>query len=151
MELAWSILCGSAAIDKDSGNVSLHNIVGQISFFAPDDIDDNEVKGISVNFTLFSQLWRTNIEEEETGYISADIELPTGELQDVSIPDMKVDLTGEHKRFNARFNFQGFPFVGSGIYRFVVKVRSQPDEEWSEVARVPIEIIRSPLPKNELA
>jgi hypothetical protein len=86
-------------------------------------------------------LWRTDLDVEEEGELRIQIMSPDKSMIDIGEgPKTKINLMGVFKHFRARTNFQGIPYTGNGVYRFLVQLRTSEAEQWETVAQVPLEV-----------
>ena len=147
MKVIWAILCQSAVIDKDSNNVSLLNIIEEITIPAePPLIEQPAGEDISqlIGPGLFDFviLWsRSDPEVAEHGLGRIRLLLPNNEPLFTST-EFEVDLT-RYLRSRLRSKFPGFPTrrgeIIRGIYDFVVESRSEGDE-WEERFVLPLRV-----------
>lgn len=136
----WSVVCSHAVIDKESNNVSLHNVIEQLVFEKPDipeDIDPDRVI-IPQNFSVVTLWSRTDLEKGVIGYGRVKLYSPTNEML-LSSDEFEIDLYN-HRRFRSRGRFPGIVNRGPGKYIISVELRIDEGADWSEVARVPIEV-----------
>ena len=107
----WSILCANAVVDSESNNLSLFNILEQLTV-AP----DAQLPATILVFFELVTLWsRTDLEQPGTGWSQVRVLEPQG--KSAPLGKTPIDLT-QFRRFRNRFGIQGFTITGSGKYIF---------------------------------
>jgi hypothetical protein len=143
IEHVWSVLCSRAVVDRYSNNVSMQNVVEQISI--SEEPRPDAVLGSQMDLITF---WtRAGNDEPGRGESRVYVISPSGERRP-SI-EQKVDLT-KHARLRNRLTIQMLKVAESGRYSFVVEYRNHGDEDWTRVASVPLQVIFEP-PEPETA
>jgi len=142
MEHIWTVLCGSSTIDNDTNQLSLFNILEGIDITPPTNIpEDIKLEAIPLTISIISMIWRSDSELEEKGSLRIRVQSPDGKLVELDRePIIEINLTGKIRRFRSRARFQGMPYMGSGIYRFIIQIQSDSDSRWKTVSKVPLEI-----------
>ena len=139
MKVQYALLCQKAIIDRDSNNVSIFNVIEEISI--PQESlalsTDNPVPlGDLIGFELLTLWARSADDVAEEG---------SGRLQ-VFVPDQEeafvtrtfpVDLS-QFLRTRSRIAFPGLPAAGRGTYRFVLT--SSRNSEWEFQFEVPLRV-----------
>lgn len=134
MKHIWSVLCETAILSKYSNNVSLIEIVEEITFSV-----EGEVQGLPLKLSLVSCWHRTSLDQPEDAKERIVLLSPNGE--ELITGEIAVDLK-EHQRSRNFFNLVGIPFAGSGTYDFVVQFQDSTVTEWQVAAVIPLEITR---------
>lgn len=129
----WTLICSNAIIDKDTNNVSIFNVIEQLTI--PNSFLEKDIIGI--RFEIITLWSRTNPIEPSIGNSIIDLYAPNGKL--LKSLESKLDLS-TYERLRTRGQFEGLPFKGDGIYRFVIKYRSDQLERWKKVASIPLQI-----------
>jgi hypothetical protein len=142
IEHIWTVICQSSIIDKDTNNISLINILEQLTL-TPPKIDEGK-GAILGNFEIVTFWSRTNLEKPATGNARIVLYQPSGEIVEQTDsnkrgPEYTIDLT-VFQRVRSRFKFNGIPFLGAGVYQFGIEYKNEGEEDWKEVAKVPIQI-----------
>ena len=147
MKVIWAILCQSAVIDRDSNNISLLNIIEEITVPAEPPLVAQPTEGdisqlIGPGLFEFAILWaRSDPEIEEHGQGRMRLLLPNNDPLFTST-EFEVDLT-RYLRTRLRSKFPGFPTrrgeILQGIYHFVIDGRSG-EEEWEENFVLPLRV-----------
>lgn len=141
----WTVVCSNVVTDKDTNNVSLHNVIEQLSIEKiPDEVKEQAQKeGLDKFIIPFKihvvSLWaREDLNKGSIGYGRINLISPSGDPLTRS-QDFEINLL-DHRRFRSRGNFPGFPIVGEGKYKFIVELRETETSKWEIVAEIPVEV-----------
>jgi hypothetical protein len=140
----WTVFCSSSAIDKDTNQVSLFDIIEKINVELVGAPPPGEKVVVPSRFQVVTLWSRAQPNEPEAGSGRLRLMAPGG--QELLKSENDIDLT-EYGLRRVRVNLAGMPFVGNGQYRFVVDQRV--NDEWKMVAEVPIQFevqIQLPAP-----
>ena len=129
----WSVLCSHSVIDKDTNNVSIHNVIEQISIHGEPQADGF----LSMPFEIIS-LWTRDLSNTPIDG-SERISLITPSGDESVAAEVELDLT-KVERHRHRVKFSGLPVVEEGNYYFKVESK-YGDTEWNEVARLPLKVL----------
>lgn len=135
VEHIWSVLCRTAITDKDRNTLSMIETIEQVNFAA-----EGTVTGIPFEAAIISMWWRSSLGQPEVGYQRLGIISPIGEDL-LTSASQEIDLS-IHRRSRNTFNLSGMPFTESGVYRFNIQFSADGESDWTNVASVPIEVIR---------
>jgi hypothetical protein len=141
MKVIWAVLCQSSVIDRDTNNISLFNVLEELTAIsaAPQEgtKGSTPAKGIPYIFDLVT-LWSRSMQEiPEQGYGRVRLFTPEGESPLGS--EYEVDLT-RYLRLRTRLHISGFPLKGEGIYRFVIDGKSETGD-WTPMFEVPLRVV----------
>jgi hypothetical protein len=141
LKVIWAILCQSAAIDKDSNNVSLFNVLEEVHVAAelPQEPSPGmEMSGLAPLPSELVTLWeRTDPDVPEHGYGRIKLILPNGKSWQAGTHE--VDLT-RFIRLRSRGSIPGIPIGGEGVYRFVIEGKGE-DGEWVQMFELPLQVV----------
>lgn len=139
----WSVLCSNALVDKDSNNLSLINLIEQISL----DVelkegnvwDDNKGDAFPLNMVIVSRL-RKVIDDQDlvNGDIKVDFISP--EKETISSFQQNFELGKGIDNIRIRFGIGGLVLKTSGIYNFVINLREDSNEKYNKVYSVPLKV-----------
>lgn len=143
LKVIWAVLCRNSAIDKDTNNVSLFEIIEEITFPAPPPEPPQWQQlparlSLAPLFQLIILWTRSNQEVPEQGRGRVRILLPANDREAMA-QEFEVDLT-QYLRLRNRINVPGFPVGPEGIYRFVVESMTGPSE-WAQVFELPVRVV----------
>ncbi len=132
----WSVLAQGIAIDRDTNNISLFNVIEQVQVAAA---LSPEIGGYPlIGFELVTLWSRSKPDAPARGEGRVVISSPSGELL-AELP-YNIDLTA-HERTRQRTRFVGIPAKGSGKYRFQTEFRQDDNDKWEPVSCVPLTVI----------
>ena len=131
----WTVLCSRAVIDTETNNVSLQNVIERIDIEA----EPKKTNGIlAMQLELMSFWGRSEADVPSFGYGRIDLVYPTGAI--TKSHDYKIDLS-EFERTRYRLRIRGLHLKNiSGRYVFRVNLRNDGENEWHQVAAVPLTI-----------
>lgn len=147
MKVIWAVLCQSSAVDGESNNLSLFNIIEEVTITAPPPQEGREIGQLGA-LPMVSELvilWsRSDQSVGEHGLGRLRIMLPEGKEPDdptykPQVTPFDVNMT-QHLRLRHRLRFMGLPIVGEGIYLFVIDGKSQ-DGDWEKMFEVPLRVV----------
>lgn len=133
----WTVLCSRALIDRDSNNISIHNVLEQLNIAAPPQPD----LALNIHFEILSLWVRTNSDVPAQGTSRVTLEDPQGKRRIVS--ELTIDLA-EVERARHRVLGQGLEVSQAGRYNFLVELQETGRSEWREVAVVPLTVVFTP-------
>ncbi|MDQ5971423.1 MAG: hypothetical protein QG566_369 [Patescibacteria group bacterium] len=142
LEHLMTTVCNSTAVDIDSNNLSIFNIIEEININNENPVDLTQKKFIQVPFELIS-VWRrldTSIE------ISADLKIifsdPDKEVMQ-EIP-YKLEIKNPHQRMRIRIKGNGLNVTKQGEYYFSILLKN--GNSFEEIIKVPVSVkISSPV------
>lgn len=131
IEHVWSVLCHNAAVDAETGSVSLLNILETLIIFGE---AKGEVK-LPIQYEVFSEWVRADEKQPAKGtmrlfFCNAENECK----QQLELP---VDLS-EHLFARTRVKSNGLVINGPGRYKFLVQLKEDGSERWQPVASLPL-------------
>ena len=149
MKVNWAVLCASSAIDKDSNNMSLFNIMEEVRVPAsppPSTVypSDGPLEGLLAPglFQLVILFARSDEEIPEHKETRVRVIAPDGDEMTVG-SDYDVNLR-QFLRLRARINFPGLPLKAPkptpGTYEIIIQNKND-DGGWSELYRVPLRVV----------
>jgi hypothetical protein len=142
LEHVWSVLCSRSVIDYETNNVSIQDIIEQIT------INAEPVGNGFLPFPLeLITLWgREESDKPEKGIERISFVTPSGKTDVVS--DAEIDLTSV-ERHRQRVKFPGLPISESGKYYFKVEMKNG-DTEWQQVSSIPLKIVFQPIKESSI-
>lgn len=133
----WSVICGKSAIDRETNNISLFEVIERIEFtftgsgeFPP---------GAPFNLELVTLWARQDPNTPAEAQMRVRLLAPDGrELS--ALPPFRLDLLTA-SRMRQRTRIQGILLAGSGWYDLEVAYRVTNGGDWIVATRVPLEIV----------
>lgn len=133
----WSVLCSRSVIDRDSNNLSLHNVIERLTIRG--ELEPGTVTRCPMELV---SLWSLD-ESADITQSKARLTLLTPSGTSLGSEEYSMDLSVA-PRLRHRTRLDGIPVEESGEYRFVVELQVK-DLTWEQVARVPLSIVVDPL------
>lgn len=132
LEHIWSVLCARSVIDSETNNVSIQDVVEQIT------INAEPIENGFLPFQLeLITLWGRDESNKPTkGMERVTFISPSGKSEVVS--EAEIDLSNV-ERHRHRVRFPGLPVSEAGKYYFRVEMKSK--NEWKQVSAIPLRII----------
>ena len=134
----WTILCSRAVVDQRSNNVSLQNILEQITIRG-ELPTDAAIPAIPMMCELVTLWARQPADTPTQGRARITYLAPSGE--ELHAAEVPIDLS-ETQRYRTQLTMQGLRIAGPGVHTF--RVELQDNGNWREVSAVPLEIIVEP-------
>ena len=129
----WSVLCSRSVIDKDTNNVSIHDVIEQIGIQGEPKPDGF----LAMPFEIISLWTRDASNAPIEGSERISVITPSG--NESIAAEVQLDLT-KVERHRHRVKFGGLPIVEEGNYYFLVELK-YGDTEWNEVAKLPLKVL----------
>lgn len=150
IEHIWSALCQTSLIDTDTNNISLINIVEQLTVSSIPQIAPTTKDGLRVQEKGNFESHNIPVTLEITSFFQRH-DLSAGELKSdamLTLLDPKGKILKENpfqiifpsgaKRLRFRTKLNGMPITVPGEYRFILKIEEGKD--FSEVSSLPLDI-----------
>jgi len=132
----WTVVCSHSTIDADTNNISLIEVLEQLSIKGPPFTDDGEPV-IPIEFDVVTLWSRSNLDQLCQGQARLQLLAPSG----VSLMEKEYPINlSSHSRMRSRTRFAGFPLKGSGLYQFQVQFREEDEGDWQDAASVLLQI-----------
>jgi len=132
----WTVLCSESLIDKESNNVSLIKVLEQVnvSYVVGGELPN----AIPLDFTVVTLWSREESDTPERGRARIVIVDPTGQESE-SRPEYEIDLH-TYRRFRGTVRGKDIPGGTSGILIFRMQVQMEGEDNWRDVADVPLAV-----------
>jgi hypothetical protein len=133
IEHVWSVLCSRAVVDRFSNNVSLENVIEQITIPG----DPTPELRIPMAFDLLSFWVRAKDDEPSRGTQRVSVILPSGEVKFTGEYEINLE---SHPRGRVKVFFPELPVPIEGRYIFRVEIKNDNEDAWNKVAEIPLQI-----------
>ena len=130
----WTVLCSRAVIDIESHNVSIQNVLEQLTVNGAPKPDGK----IAIPMELISSWTREEPGVPAAGEGRLSLYLPAGEKKELLT--FPIDLA-ENNRARIRINISELPVPEGGRYLFCTEYRNDEKDSWRLVSQVPLDII----------
>ncbi|MEW5988520.1 MAG: hypothetical protein AB1791_17975 [Chloroflexota bacterium] len=139
----WTVICSESITDQESNNISLFNILERITLSLseePSALPEGII--LPISFEVVSYWARENKDRPTRGHARILLVLPSREVG----PQFSHDLDlVQYERVRTRTRVNGLSIRGAGLYDFRVQLQVDGEQEWQEVASVPLEILLEPM------
>lgn len=147
MRVIWAVLCERSITDKDTNNLSLINIVEEMTVtpqppqtVSEQGVEESTETAIAIgNFELVVLWVRSDVDVPERGYGRIRIISPDT-TEAASHEGNEVDLT-QYLRLRSRTRFANFPMRGPGVYLIKIDGRATTSSEWTEKFELPLRML----------
>jgi hypothetical protein len=136
LEHIWSVLCSRSVIDSETNNVSIQDVIEQITVNA----EPVENGFLPFPFELITLWGRKESNEPAKGMERVTFVTPSGKAEVVS--EAEIDLSNV-ERNRHRVRFPGLPISEGGKYYFKVEVKNG-NNNWKPVSAIPLKVIFKP-------
>lgn len=143
-EHLWTVLCARCLVDAETNNVSLIDVIEQLTLAGdppklPPDGKPIILAGTQLNVV---SLWtRADLTRSERVTFRLVVITPDGKR---IVPKEQHDLDLENqRRMRVFLRLNSFPYRGPGDYNWLIEERQQTKSgkpKWTKVARIPLEI-----------
>jgi hypothetical protein len=132
LEHVWSVLCSRSVIDSETNNVSIQDVIEQITIVA----EPTENGFLPFPLELITLWGRKEIDKPANGTERVSFVTPSGKSTIIS--ESNIDLS-KIERHRQRVKLPGLPLGQAGRYYFRVEVKGSSDQ-YREVAAIPLAI-----------
>ena len=134
IEHVWTVFCSQSVIDIDSKNISLHNVLVQVTIS-----DEPTPTGVLPSMFELVTLWaRADFDVPCWGCGRWIFVSPSGPVGDPVEYD--IDLSN-YRRHRQRSRFTHLPLREPGRHVFRVELQNEGDTTWHQVAAIPLEVV----------
>lgn len=139
VEHMWTVLCSRSLVDIESQNISLLEVVDEITLPA-DAFANKPTMNLSLQMELVTCWRRSNL--SQPGKTRAKMTLMDPKGKTIEEQAYSVDLS-EGNRRRTRIRIPGLALVGPGTYTFQVELQSIGNGPWMKVAKLPLDVLLS--------
>lgn len=139
----WSILCSKSIIDKELNNLSLVNLIEQLSFDV--EMKDgqvwNEKEGdiFPLEMVIVTRLRKISEPDvTSSGRVGIDLVDPDNNI--LSSFEQDFELGEGIENIRMRFGIAGLKLTKSGLYHFAVSTKEEGDDKYKKVYSLPLKV-----------
>jgi hypothetical protein len=132
IEHIWSVLCSRSIIDSETNNVSIHDVIEQITINA----EPTENGFLPFPLELITLWARKEIDKPTKGTERVSFVTPSGKSTVIS--ESNIDLSNV-ERHRQKVKFPGLPLGEGGRYYFTIEFK-EDNGQYSEVTAIPVTI-----------
>ena len=138
----WTVLCTRSSIDRETNNMSLFEAIEQLTIH-----DWTGQPGFAPGpFELVSLWARAETDRPCRGEARFLLRTPGGRT--AISQTHEVDLR-QYRRLRTRRRIPAIPVDGAGLYTFLVELRELDQDQWLQVARIPLEVqVQAAVPQE---
>jgi len=142
----WSVLCSSSVLDQDTNNLSLNNLVEQVSIkLSKEDMEKKKkekTKGFAVPIQLqvVTRIMKRVQDSSLAFELKLDLVNPEGKIVN-SMKPVNIALKKGLKNIRVRNNIPVLFVDKEGEYTIIVSIKEAGESKFTEVDRVPLDII----------
>lgn len=141
----WTVVCSQAVIDRDTNNVSLHNVTEQLTIREKPNPDASALIMLDI-VTLWA---RSDLGIPAHGQSRLTFVSPSGKTK--AGPFLfDIDLS-EYRRYRTRTRLHTLPVGEPGRYVFHIDYKDENGQRWRKVAAVPLEVTFEPPEESKQA
>lgn len=132
----WSVLCYKGCLDQYTNQVSLLDVIENISLRPTGPAPSGNVH-IPIQMNLVSLWMRSDLNSPETFETRIIVKAPDGFEHPSN--ELVADLQ-THTRIRTFRRFEILPYRGPGLYEFIVEYRGTASDAWNSVVAVPLDV-----------
>lgn len=134
IEHIWTVFCSNSVIDKDSNNVSIQDILEQITVpFKPE-----KDAALAIKCHLITMWGRTDFDKPINGFSRITYVSPSGKELLELLGRIELD---KKVRTRNKVIFSAIPIVETGKHYFVIEYKETENEDWKTAAKIPFVVI----------
>ncbi len=133
----WTVICSRAVIDRDSNNVSIQNVIEQLT------VKDEPKPGMMVPILLEAVTLWVRADPNVPGQARARLTFLSPSGKAFGSVESEIDLS-KFERYRSRVHFQGLPIEEPGRHVFCVELQEEGKGGWRQVAVVPLSVVFTP-------
>ncbi len=137
VEHLWTVLCSRSLVDVESQNISLLEVIDEITLPADTFVEKSNVP-VNLQIELVTCWRRSNLTQPGKSRARMVLSGPNGKTLEEQA--YSVDLT-EGPRRRTRIRIPGLNLTGPGTYTFQVELQSIGNGPWMKVAKLPLDVM----------
>lgn len=138
----WSLLCRRSVIDSETNNLSLYDILEQLTVNVKiKKSDKHKVTKINIpiEYEVISFWVKAPKIEEFKGGIKLEIINPDGKIEKTF--EQPLEIPKDKRRLRSRIRIKGFVADKEGNYIFRISYKEEIKDQYIKAADVPLEVI----------
>lgn len=145
VNLEWAVLCSQSLVDNQSNNISLLNVIEQIKFEGEvkdksKQFNTEEGEMIPVSMELVSR-FRKLTSPDEVLKLECEVDFIDPNNKKLATFNNELLLDTGIQNLRMRFGIAGLKVTKSGLYNFSIKLKNSGSKTYTEVTKVPLEVI----------
>jgi hypothetical protein len=138
----WSILCAGSSLDKESNNLTLYNVIEQLTISRPKTVAENTPIQLPLYMELITTWKKIFPEDFVESEIKIDIVAPNGKI--LSEINYNFEIPKDKQRHRQITKMSGFAVTDAGEYLFRIHARETKKDNFVSVGEVPLLVVVNP-------
>ena len=140
IDYQWTILCGSSSVDQQTNNISLFNIIEQLTLNIKKEDWEKAMKERKKGFLARTQfeivtLWeKEGLEDEIFAEVEVRLVDPKGNI--LHKQPYQLNFAKQVKRHRQRLTWSGMKLTQSGVYIFSINIKPSGSDQFDEAGVV---------------
>lgn len=132
----WTVLCSKSITDQESNNISLLEVLEQLTIAGP------PTPGVvPVRFEVVTLWGRSDTDQPSRGHARLLFLTPSDTVTGEHEHDIDLSV---YQRTRNRTLMTGLPVQETGRHHFRVQLRDEGETEWRDVADIPLQVSLEP-------
>jgi len=137
----WTLLCRRSVIDNETNNLSLYDILEQLTIKI--NVKKNSEEkiyniNIPIEYEVISFWTKSPDISEFNGELKLDIVNPKGKI--LKFFEKPLTIPKDKRRLRSRIRISGFIADMEGIYTFRMNYRETAEDQYTKTADIPLEV-----------
>jgi hypothetical protein len=129
----WTVLCSKSITDQESNNISLLEVLEQLTIVGPP-----IPSVVPVRFEVVTLWGRSDADQPSRGHARLLFLTPSDTV--IGEHEYDIDLS-VYQRYRTRTVMTGLPVQEAGRHHFRVQLRDEGETEWRDVANIPLQVL----------
>lgn len=138
MKHIWSVLCKKSIIDADTNNISLNEILEEVSFNIPFDKDLKLPTSFNFDYEIVSFWTSTSPKGGEKFY--TEVEFIDPDKKTLNKLEQEIMFPENKKRLRTRIKANGLNATREGEYILKIKAKEKKADKFKVLTEVPLTI-----------
>lgn len=134
MKHIWSIICKKSIIDSETNNITLNEVLEEITF----SFSNKDLINKTVSFPFDFEVISYFIATKESEKADMEIELLNPEKKKIGKFIQKIEFPEKKLRLRVRIKTPGISVGKNGEYLFKIKIKARGEEKFQTVSEIPL-------------
>ncbi len=135
-KILWALLCSSSSIDSESNNLSVANIIEEITVGKEAFVNDATRIELGVNLQILSLIKKI----KNIAVVKVDMRIKFIDPNNTELNsfDYSLEIPSDKLRMRQRINVPTLPITTAGEYRFEFHVKEEGGSKFENSAEIPL-------------